>query len=130
MKVPKEVRKLSRALFRNSLTGGRLDRAKASAMVEQTLATKPRHYITALKSFQRMIRMELDKRHAVIESATPLDPAVGQEIITGLRASYGADITTELKVNPELIGGVRVRLGSDLWDSSILGRLNALQSNL
>ncbi|MEI6351669.1 MAG: F0F1 ATP synthase subunit delta [Verrucomicrobiota bacterium] len=130
MKVPKEARKLSRALFRSSLTAGRLDSAKVSAMLDQTLAAKPRHYISALKSYQRLVRLELGKRHAVIESATPLAPAVGQEIVNSLRASHGTDITTEFKVNPELIGGVSVRLGSDLWDGSIRGRLNALQSTL
>ena len=130
MKVPKEARKLSRDLFRSSLTQGRLDRAKVAAVLEQTVTDKPRHYIAALKNFQRLVRMELASRHAVIESAVPLTEADGQKIVSGLRARYGADITTEFAANPELIGGVRVKLGSDVWDGSIRSRLDSLQASL
>ena len=130
MKIPKEARKLSRSLFRSSFTDGHLDNAKVSAVVAQTVSAKPRHYIEALKNLQRLVRMELAKRHAVIESAEPLAPGAAEPIVADLKARYGTDITTEFQVTPELLGGLRVKLGSDVWDGSVRGRLNRLQEEL
>jgi len=122
MKIPKEARKLSRSMFRGSFTDGRLDRAKVTAV--------PRHTLSALKDYQRLVRMELARRHAVIESATPLELDASAGILSDLRDRFGSDITHELKVNPALIGGVRIQLGSDVWDGSVSGRLEHLQNAL
>lgn len=130
MKTPKEARKLARSLFRGSFANGRLDQARLTALVGQTIAAKPRQYVSALQDLHRLVRLELQRRHAVIESAMPLDPVVAELVVNDLRARCGSDITSEFKVNPELIGGLRVKLGSDLWDGSIRGRLARLQENL
>lgn len=130
MKIPKEARKLSRTLYRASFTNGRLDKAKVGAVVQQVLTAKPRHYLAALRNYQRLLRMELARRHAVIESAVALDQATSDKIVADLKGRYGDDITTEFKVTPELVGGLRVRLGSDVWDGSVSGRLAVLQKNL
>lgn len=130
MKIPKEARKLSRSLFRSSFNNGRLDQAKVAAVVAQTVSAKPRHYIEALKNLQRLIRLELAKRHAVIESAEPLDSAASGKIANDLKARYGADITLEFHVQPGLIGGLRIKLGSDVWDGSVRGRLDRLEQEL
>jgi len=130
MKIPKEARKLSRSLFRSSFTDGRLDSAKVTAVLQEVAARKPRHTLSALKDYQRLVRMELDRRHAVIESATPLEMDAAAGILRDLRARFGADITHEFKINSALIGGVRIQLGSDVWDGSVSGRLEHLQTAL
>jgi len=130
MKIPKEARKLARTLFKSSLTEGRLDRAKVTAVLEAVIARKPRHTLSALKDYQRLVRMELARRHAVIASATPLDASASAKILGDLQGRFGTDITHEFSVNPELIGGLRVQLGSDVWDGSVSGRLQRLQNEL
>ena len=130
MKIPKEARKLSRSLFRSSFTDGRLDAAKVSAVLQAVTARRPRHTLSALKDYQRLIRMELARRHAVIQSATPLASAAADGILNDLRARFGSDITHEFKLNPALIGGVRIQLGSNVWDGSVSGRLDRLQNAL
>ena len=130
MKVPKEARKLSRSLFRASFTGGRLDGARVSAVLKSVAENPPRHAVSVLKNYERLVRMELHRRHASIESATPLEPAAAGRLLGDLRQRFGEDITHELKVNPALIGGVRIQLGSDVWDGSIHGRLELLRSKL
>ena len=64
----------------------------------------------------------MDKHHAVIESATPLNDGTSASIVQNLQQKYGQDLTTEFKVNPELSGGWRiggmriVKIGSDVKD--------------
>jgi F-type H+-transporting ATPase subunit delta len=127
MRTAKEARKVSGMLFRNSFTEGKLDKEKISHMVETLLAEKPRHYVDALKDYQRLIRLETEKRHAVIESATQLNSALANQIVTNLRRRYGEDLTTEFRTNPDLLGGLRIRIGDDVWDGSVKNRLHKLQ---
>jgi len=130
MRTAKEARKVSGALFRNSFTEGKLDKEKISHMVETLLAEKPRHYVDALKDYQRLIRLETEKRHAVIESATQLNSALANQIVTNLRRRYGDDLTTEFRTNPDLLGGLRIKIGDDVWDGSVKTRLRKLQEQL
>ena len=130
MRTAKEARKVSGVLFRNSFTEGKLDKEKISHMVESLLAEKPRHYVDALKDYQRLIRLETEKRHAVIESATQLNSALANQIVTNLRRRYGDDLTIEFRTNPDLLGGLRIKIGDDLWDGSIKTRLRKLQEQL
>lgn len=127
MRITKEARRLSRQLFRLSLTDGALDRAKVSSIVQTVITEKPRHYLGALENFQHLIRLEMAKRHVVIESAVALSPETSESILSNLKQKYGQDLTSEFTVNPELIGGMRIKLGSDVWDGSVKNRLARLQ---
>jgi F-type H+-transporting ATPase subunit delta len=130
MKATKDARKVSRQLFRHSFTLGKLDEERISQMVQTVIATKPRRYIDVLKDYQRLLQLEVEKRHAVIESATPLNRSLGDRIVANLRARYGEDLTTEFRTNPELLGGLRIKIGNDVWDGSVKSRLSQLQEQL
>jgi len=130
MKLTKEVRKVSKELFHGSFTNGQLDAEKVRGFVGQIVAGKPRHYVDILKNYHRLIRLELDKRHAVIESAATLSPATSEHVLRDLKSKYGPALTTDFRVNPELIGGLRIRVGSDVWDGSLRGRLDRLDEEL
>ena len=130
MKLNKEARKLSKQLFRESFTGGALDAAKVSKVTDTVIRAKPRQYIGVLKEFARLIRLEAARRHAIIESAADLEAAEKTTIINTIRAKYGADVTTEYKTNPALIGGLRIQVGSDVVDASVRSRLDRLANDL
>ena len=127
MRGPKDAQRLARHLFQQSFDNGRLDKQKVKQMVQTVINEKPRHYLEILKDYQRLIRLEVEKRHAVIESATPLNRALGDQIVNTLRARYGDEVTTEFRVNPELLGGVRIKIGNNVLDGSIRSRINRLQ---
>jgi F-type H+-transporting ATPase subunit delta len=128
MKLDKDSRKLSKQLFQASFTNDRVDGAKVAAIVRQVAASKPRNTLGILKEFQRLIRLEVEKHHAIIESATALDAATKKQLLANLQSKYGNDLTTEFVVSPELLGGLRIKIGSDVFDSSVRERLNRLES--
>jgi F-type H+-transporting ATPase subunit delta len=51
-------------------------------------------------------------------------------VIEDLRRKYGSTLTAEFKVNPDLLGGMRVKVGSDVWDGSVKARLTDLKNKL
>jgi F-type H+-transporting ATPase subunit delta len=130
MKLDKDSRKLSKELYKASLTNGRLDHSKVSVVARQIISSKPRHYVGILREFQRLVRLEVERHHAVIESATPLEGGMADQIAANLRSKYGADLTTEFTVNPSLLGGLRIKVGSDVFDGSVRERLQRLETQL
>jgi F-type H+-transporting ATPase subunit delta len=130
MKINKETRQLSKDLLRASFTDGQLDAGRISSLLKSLIEKKPRHYIQVLEAYQRLIRLEVEKRTATIETATELSPDAGQEMVDNLKRRYGSDLTARFVVNPELLGGMRIRVGSDVWDSSVRNRLHRLQQQL
>ena len=130
MKINKDIRRLARNLVRASFVDGALDRERINSFVRSIIAEKPRSYILLLEDYRRLLRLEVEKRSATIESASELDSAAGRQIVAGLQSKYGNSLTTDFVVNPALLGGVRVRVGSDVWDSSVRNRLERLQQKL
>ncbi len=130
MKISKDIRQLSRNLVRDSYVNGALDRERIGAIGRAIMEKKPRNYARILKNYHRLLRLELDKKRVTIESASELDPEAGRQIVSGLEKNYGTGLTTEFVVNPALLGGVRVRVGSHVWDSSVRNRLARLRQKL
>jgi F-type H+-transporting ATPase subunit delta len=130
MKINKETRQLSKELLRASFTDGQLDSGRISSLIKSLIEKKPRHYIQALEAYKRLLRLELEKRTATIETATELSAESGLPIVDNLRRRYGNDLTARFLVNPDLLGGMRIRVGSDVWDSSVRNRLQRLQQQL
>ena len=130
MKLSKEARKLSKQLFRDSFTDAALDAAKVTRVTDLVIRAKPRQYIGVLKEFARLIRLEAAKRHAIIESAAELEAEEKSAITRTIHGKYGADVTTEYKTNPALIGGLRIQVGSDVVDASVRSRLDRLANDL
>jgi len=130
MKLNKEIRQVSRKMLQASFTDGQLDPGRISALVDSLVTRKPRNYVDALKNYKRLLRLELEKRHATIETASQVDSAVRSEIEANLKSKYGNDLSTEFHVAPELLGGMRIRVGNDVWDGSVRNRLQRLQHEL
>ena len=130
MKLTKEARKLSKDLLRSSFTDGLLDAAKVKQATDTVIRAKPRNYLGVLKEYARLIRLETAKRHATIESATELEGAEKSAITRTLRSKFGGDVTTQYTVNPALIGGLRIQVGSTVVDASVRSRLDRLANDL
>jgi len=130
MKINKEIRRLSREMLRASFTDGQLDSGRIAALVDSLIARKPRNYIDVLKNYRRLLRLEVEKRRARIETASEVDREASAKVVENLKKKYGNDLTTEFVVNPQLLGGMRIRVGSDVWDGTVRNRLEQLQQQL
>jgi len=130
MQVKKEVRQIAREMLRASFTDGQLDRGRIASLVDSILTRKPRNVLKILEYYKRLLRLETEKRHARIETATAVEPQIASQISLNLARRYGTDLSTEFSINPALLGGMRIRVGSDVWDSSVRNRLERLQQQL
>ena len=129
MKLSKQTKREAKELFRSCLVNGLLDEARVKQAVQQTLAAKPRGYLPILSHFQRLVKLELERRTARIESATPLPEDLQASVKASLAGAYGPGLNISFAQTPVLIGGMRIRVGSDVYDGSVQARLAALQES-
>jgi F-type H+-transporting ATPase subunit delta len=88
--------------------------------------SKRRHGIAILSHFQRLVRLDRDAHTAVVQSAAPLDESLRDVVRAGLAQTYGPELQASFEENPELIAGMRIRIGSQVYDGSVRARLAAL----
>ncbi|MCA1962753.1 MAG: F0F1 ATP synthase subunit delta [Prosthecobacter sp.] len=130
MKISKEVRRTSRQLFKACLNNGSLDESRVRQVVAKIVEARPRSSVAILSSFFALVKAEIDRQRALVESATTLSPEIQDQLQKSLSSKYGRPLTLEYQVRPELLGGIRVRVGSDVWDGSVKARLEALKASL
>ncbi|MEM7014790.1 MAG: F0F1 ATP synthase subunit delta [Verrucomicrobiota bacterium] len=126
MKGSKDAIRNARQLLKLTLVDGKVDGDRAKAIIKKISTQKPRGYIGIIDAFGNLVRLELAKRHAIVESAVELEPATQKSVTADLKSKYGDDLTFEFSVDPELLGGMRVRVGSDVWDGSVKARIARL----
>ncbi len=130
MKISKEARRTSRQLFRICIADGKLDESRVRTVVNGVASSKPHGYLGILDSFSRLVANEINGQRALVESATQLTPSIAVDLQISLSKKYGRTLNLEFNVNPELLGGIRVKVGSDVWDGSVKARLEALKNSL
>jgi F-type H+-transporting ATPase subunit delta len=130
MKVTRRTRRSARQLFRLCLIDGRLDEGRARQVAGRIARSRRRGAIAVLSDFRRMVRLDRDRRTASVESATTLADDVREDVRSGLARVYGPGLETSFDQNPGLIGGMRIKVGSDVYDGSVRAKLAAIEARL
>jgi len=71
-----------------------------------------------------------DARGAVsaqVTTAVPLTAAQSKGVAAALRTALGKDPEIETRVDPALLGGIKVQVGSRLFDASLRSKLDSLK---
>ena len=126
MKISKQAQREARQLFRTCQVNGLLDEQRVRQAVSLLSEKKPRGYVGILARLHRLVKLDLERRAARVESATPLTPELQGEVTNEIKKKYGAAVNISFSENPALIGGLRIQVGSDLYDGSVRTRLEQL----
>jgi F-type H+-transporting ATPase subunit delta len=129
MKANKQNRRDAKQLFRLCLVNGLLDENRARQVVQQIVAAKTRGYLAMLSHFRRLVELDSARHTANVESALKMPADLQASVQTGLTRVYGPGLNTAFTENPRLIGGMRIRVGSDVYDGSVQARLAVLEQS-
>ena len=129
MKGSKQSRRLAKQLFKSCQVDDRLNADRVRKAVRLLIEHKPRGYFGILQNLQRLVKLDEASRSARVESAVPLGQAQQEDVRNSLNRLKGGDVTVEFATNPGLIGGMRVKIGDDVYDGSVKTRLTALSDN-
>ena len=126
MKGSKQSRRDAKQLFQSCQVDGALDEGRVRQAVALLIEKKPRGYFGTLQELQRLVKLDVNNRSARVESAVALSEAQHQEVRASLGRLKGTDVEVEFAENADLIGGMRVKLGDDVYDGSVKTRLSRL----
>jgi F-type H+-transporting ATPase subunit delta len=129
MKISKQARREAKVLFRSCLVNGLLQENRAREAVRRVLEAKPRGYLGILSHFERLLKLDVARRTARIESAAWLAADLQASVQASLARVYGPGLDVSFAQNPALIGGMRIKVGSDVYDGSVQARLAALRES-
>ena len=129
MKISKHAQRDARQLFRSCLVSGLMDENRVRQAVALLVEKKPRGYVEILSRLHRLVKLDLEQRAARVESATPLSADLQAQVAGQLKIIYGAGLDLTFEQNASLIGGLRIQVGSDLYDGSVKTRLEKLEQS-
>jgi F-type H+-transporting ATPase subunit delta len=127
MKNVKQTRRQAKELFRLCLVDGLLDENRARQVVQHVVAANRRNGPAVLSRFLYLVKLDRARHTAEVESAAPLPADLQAAIKSDLARAYGPGVNASFAQNPALIGGMRIKVGSDVYDGSVRGALAALE---
>ena len=129
MKISKLAQRDARQLFRSCQVNGLLDENRVRQAVTLVLARKPRRYIEILSRLLRLVKLDLERRTARVESAAILPGDLQTDVAGRIKKIYGDSVDISFGQNPALIGGLRIKVGSDVYDGSVKAKLDNLAAS-
>ena len=129
MKTPKQIQREAKQLFRMCLVEGRLDEVRVRQTVKNVLEAKRRGRLALLSHLHHLVKLEQARHTAEVASVTSLPVELQANVLSNLERMYGSGLTTSFLLDPSLIGGMRIQVGSDVYDGSVRAELASLQRN-
>jgi F-type H+-transporting ATPase subunit delta len=130
MAANKQAQHLARQLFKLSLADGKLSAERVTGVLGYLEKTSPAQPLAVLKAYHRLVAQELAKSQAIVEHAGAVSNSVLQTIAAAMTKKYGRAITASTRANPKLLAGLRIRVGDDVYESSVSGQLGALAASV
>ena len=129
MKTVKQTRREAKRLFRLCVIDGLLDASRVRQVAQRILEAKRRDSPALLYQFLYFVKLDQARHTAAIESAVPLPEDMRAGIQSDLARLYGPGISASFAERPALIGGMRIKVGSDVYDGSVKAGLDALEKS-
>jgi F-type H+-transporting ATPase subunit delta len=125
----KQIQQLARQLFKLSLVDGVLSAERATGVLAYLEKNYPAQSLAVLKAYHRLVKAEVARGQAVVEHAGPISDSVVTSIAAAMTKRYRRNITGLTRPTPSLIAGLRVRVGDDVYESTVAGQLAALSAS-
>jgi F-type H+-transporting ATPase subunit delta len=127
MNRTRQAKRDAKQLFRLCLVDGLLDEERMRQVVERVSKSRNRNRLSVLALLRRLVKLDRARHTATVESASPLPTAMQTSLQSGISRVYGPGLTISFIDSPALIGGMRIRVGSDVYDGSVQAKLAALE---
>ena len=129
MKISRQAQREAKQLFQACHVEGNLNDDRARETVKLLVEKKPRDFVAILSHLHRLIKLDVQRRTADVQSAIGLNENQQTEVRENLAKIYGNNLNYTFTENSELLGGMRLKVGSDVFDGSVRTRLTNLEES-
>ena len=128
MRASKQSTVFARQLFLLSLAEGQVSAERVAAVLAHLTEHPPRQPLAVLRCYHRLIAGQLARNRALVEHGGPIDAGALRVIEAAFTRKYQRPVAATARPNPELIAGLRVRVGDDVYEASVAGQLATLSA--
>ena len=125
-----KITKLAKKLLELSKDSGVVTESKVGEVLAGLQQVQHRHHLTVLKTFLNYLRREVALQTAVVSTPTKLSDDALKAIEVQFSKLYNRPVSAVTQRDTNLIAGVRVRVGDDVYDASVAGRLQRLAESV
>lgn len=129
MMINENAKRQAKQLFRYCIVDGLPNEKRTRQVVNQIIVDGRQGGLAILAYFRRLLVLNRAEHTAAIESAVPLPTDLQAVVQSGLTRRFGPGLTAIFTHRPALIGGMRIQVGCDVYDTSIRGGLAALEKS-
>lgn len=126
----KQIISQAKAYFSLCQEDGQFSEERAGAVLQALEKNPPRNCLPILKAFLVLVRRAVADATAQVEYAGALSDSAQESLRSKLSEAYGRSIDVKTNRNDELIAGLRVRVGCDVYDASVASTLREFQASL
>ena len=130
MKRDQKITKLAKKLLELSKDSGVVTESKVAEVLAGFQQVQHRRHLTVLKTFLNYLRREVALQTAVVSTPTGLSEDALNAIEVQFSKLYNRPVNAVTQPDTSLIAGVRVRIGDDVYDASVAGRLQRLAESV
>ncbi len=128
MRASKQSDVFARQLFRISLDAGQVSAERVAGVLAHLARQPPRQPLAVLRRYHRLIAGQLARNRALVEHGGPVDDGLLRTIETAFTRKYQRPVAAVARPNPDLIAGLRVRVGDDVYEASVANQLSTLSA--
>lgn len=122
----KQVQQLARQFLRLSLVDGAVSAEHVAGVLQYIELHRPPQAVAVLRAYRRLVAAELARGQAIVEHAGAVPDALLARIAESMTKRYGRAVTAVARRQDSLLAGLRVRVGDDVYESSVAGQLATL----
>ena len=126
----KQVQQLARQFFQLSLVNGILSAEHVGGVLAYIEKHPPPQMLAVLRAYQKLVATEVARGEAIVEHAGPITPAALANITAAMTQRYGRPVTSFARPNDDLLAGLRIRVGDDVYESSVASQLATLAASV
>jgi F0F1-type ATP synthase delta subunit len=126
----KQLCDLAKSLVEISLQGDEVSADRVGGVLRALAANPPRNYKPILRLFKKYVEREIASYTAIVEHAGPLSNNIINSVKKFLEKDIGRSINVQTQEAPELIAGLRVTIGDDVYEDSLDFRLSPLAETI
>lgn len=127
MRTTAQTRRQAKKLYRMCLVNGTMDEDRVRQVVRVVAQSSRRGCLPLLTRLQKLVKLDVARHTANVDSAVPLPADVRANVEAGLESAYGPGVSAVFGLNPALIGGIRIQVASDVYDGSVRAGLASLE---
>ena len=120
----------ARSSLVSRLLTGRVHQLTADLLEQLALDPRGRSFSHGVGEIVAQAAERKDKIVAIVEAATSLSIEQTNRLTAALTKIYGRPVSVHVLIQPELHGGIKVRVGDEVIDGSVAGRLDELRRRL